>query len=710
MNLLSTALNGVRGSLRYKLLLLVLFPILLIMPIALVLAIYWGSQFSYQQLFIKVNTDLSVAEDIFRRIREDYLNSLGRLAESHAFYIALEAKSGNAINKQLQSLQHIASFSYLHLLDTQGNRFFQPAGRPAQKAHPSPSLLVAIQGTPRVGIEIFSAEALENQSFGLAKKVQLPLVETPRARPTQQTVERRGMMIRALYPVKDSRGRVIAVLDGGVLLNGNFKFVDTIRDLVYGPGSLPEGSIGTVTVFLNDVRITTNVPRSPHERALGTRVSNEVRSQVLDRGEKWIDRAFVVNDWYISSYQAITDVNGDRVGMLYAGFLETPSRNALWQALGVLILLFLALMLISSLLSVLGAKSIFKPIELMSSVIRTTSEGQNKRIGRVASRDEIGVLARELDLLLELLRERNQQVQDWADQLEDKVNSRTTELQRKNEKLLSTIHILRETRAQLVAAEKLAALGELTAGVAHEINNPTAVMLGNLDLLVEELGTTADPVRNEIDLIIEQIFRIKDIINNLLQYAKSGYYSGSLSLIDVNEVVQHTLELVRYLRKQSRFNIELELLATNPVVIDARELQQVLVNLVVNGVHALGPEGGIVQLTTRNWQDKGVVIEVKDNGTGMDEEQLNRIFNPFYSRHKTGEGTGLGLSVSNGLIRKYGGNIKVDSQPGAGAVFSVWLLKEPDIVEDETALLEQLHAIEEKAGLDLSHPGEKRSA
>ncbi|MES9847867.1 MAG: cache domain-containing protein, partial [Candidatus Thiodiazotropha sp.] len=123
-----------------------------------------------------------------------------------------------------------------------------------------------------------------------------------RARPTVQRIEGRGMMIRALYPVKNSRGQVVAVLDGGVLLNANFKFVDTIRDLVYGPGSLPKGSIGTVTVFLNDVRITTNVPRTPNQRALGTRVSDEVRTQVLDDGEKWIDRAFVVNDWYISAY------------------------------------------------------------------------------------------------------------------------------------------------------------------------------------------------------------------------------------------------------------------------------------------------------------------------------------------------------------------------------------------------------------------------
>jgi two-component system NtrC family sensor kinase len=692
-------IDAIRSSLRYKLLVLVLFPILLIMPITLGLAIYWGSQFSYEQLFIKVNTDLSVAEDNFHRLQEDYLNTLGRLAESHAFYTALESKSGMVVNDQLADLQKVAGFSYLHLLGVDGKHLFQAHGkaqkRERKRGHPSPSLLAALQGFPRVEIEIFSAQALDEQSPGLAKQVELPLLDTPMARPTQQRIEDRGMMVRALYPVKNSRGQVTAVLDGGVLLNANFKFVDAIRDLVYGPGSLPKGSIGTVTVFLNDVRITTNVPRTPNQRALGTRVSDEVRTQVLDRGEKWIDRAFVVNDWYISAYQPIIDVNGERVGMLYAGFLESPSRNALWQALVVLILLFLALMVFSSILSISGAKSIFKPLEMMMAVVRATREGYTKRIGKISSMDEIGVLANEFDLLLDLLQERNLQVQQWADQLEEKVDERTAELKLKNEKLLRAIQILRETRAQLIAAEKLAALGELTAGMAHEINNPTAVMLGNLDLLVEELGESAAPVKNEIDLIIEQIFRIKDIINNLLQYARPDQIAENLSEIDINEVVQHTLALVRYLRKQKQFEMRLELNATRPIKINPHELQQVLVNLFVNAVHALDGNAGIISLSTDDWDEKGAVIQIEDSGMGIEEEQIDQIFNPFHTSKRVGEGTGLGLSVSYGLIKKYGGDITVHSGQGQGSLFSVWLLQEPDLMEEESALMAQYRSKEQ---------------
>lgn len=673
----------IQSTLRYKMLVLVLFPILLIMPIALGLAIYWGSQFSYKQLFIKVNTDLSVAEDNFQRLQEDYLNRLARLAESYVFNSALESKSGGVINQQLEQIRKRNGFSYLQLLGKDARVLFQADANPPRRAHPSPSLLVALQGSSRVAIEIFSAADLETQSPGLASEVALTLLDTPRARPSDQLIEERGMMIRALYPVKDSRGEVVAVLDGGVLLNGNFQFVDTIRDLVYGPGSLPKGSIGTVTVFLDDIRITTNVPRTPSERAQGTRVSDEVRTQVLDHGKKWIDRAFVVNDWYISAYQPITDVNGQRVGMLYAGFLEAPSRNTLWQALFVLILFFLVLMLLSSWLSIKGAKSIFKPLEMMMGVVRATREGQTKRIGDVTSTDEIGVLAREFDLLLDLLQERNQQMQRWADQLEEKVEERTTELKLKNERLITTIQTLEETRAQLINAEKLAALGELTAGVAHEINNPTAVMLGNLELLVEVLGEDADPVKHEIDLVIEQIFRIKDIIDSLLQYARTDRVSGEAKYVDVNAVVKHTLVLVRHLRSKFNFEIELDLNATRAVKINPQELQQVLVNLAVNAVHALQTEGGKILLRSYDWDQKGVAIEVVDNGSGIQADQLGAIFNPFNTGKAEGEGTGLGLSVSYSLIKKYGGDISVSSELGRGSLFTIWLYEEADMVDDQ---------------------------
>jgi two-component system NtrC family sensor kinase len=680
--------TAIKGTVRYKLLVLVLFPILLVMPIALLLASYWGTNFTYDQLYIKVNTDLSVADDIFRRIRKDYLERLARLAESYAFRTALEADDHKAIHQLIQQLNTAAGFTYLHLVDPSGNWLYESTGQ----SRSSPMLLRANQGQPQTGVEIFSAEDLTREFPRLADINRLSLIETPRARPTQRTFEDRGMMVRVIYPVKDAKGRVLALLDGGVLLNNNFQFVDTIRDLVYGSGSLPKGSIGTVTVFLDDVRITTNVPLRPGERALGTRVSNEVRTRVLDEGNIWIDRAFVVNDWYISAYEPIVNPEGKRIGMLYAGFLEAPFRTELWRALAALVLLFLILMVLSALVAVRGAKAIFKPIEAMSNVVRATRAGENLRIGKVDSQDELGELAREFDSMLDLLQQRSREIQQWADQLEAKVEERTAELKRKNADLRSTINVLRETRRQLVVAEKLAALGELTAGVAHEINNPTAVMLGNLDVLVAELGPAVGPVQHEVNLIIEQIYRIKDIINNLLQYARPSEFAGYAEELDVNDTVESTLQLVQHLRNQSIYDIHLELEASRPVRINRHELQQVLVNLITNAIHALPEQNGKIEIRTRDWDRKGVVIRLRDNGAGLDEDQISRIFNPFYSTKGQGSGTGLGLSVSYGLIRRYGGMITVESVPGEGSEFFIWLLSEPEFVEDEETITEQLHA------------------
>ena len=690
---------AIQHKVRYKLLLLVLFPILLIMPVALALAIYWGKTFTYEQLFLKVNTDLAVSHDAFSRIRQDYLNQLERLAESYQFRSALESGNTQSVAEQVARLKEQTGYSFLEVVSTQGESDILKMRRN------SSSLLSALRGQASIGIEIYSSEELRLEDPKLHKLVQLPLVKTPRARASDRKLEDRAMVIRAIYPVKDSRGEVVALLDSGVLLNENFKFVDAIRDLAYGEGSLPEGSIGTVTVFLEDVRISTNVPLNEGDRALGTRVSNEVRTKVLDQGITWIDRAFVVNDWYVSSYEPIIDIDGNRVGMLYAGFLEKPFRDALWRALAVLVLMFLGLMLLSAWAAIRGARKIFKPIEKMSDVVHSTQEGGAKRVGLIESQDELGTLSHEFDDMLDQLQQRSQEIQNWADSLEDKVELRTAELKKKNTDLENSIQLLRQTRQQLVVAEKLAALGELTAGVAHEINNPTAVMLGNLDIMVEELGGNAKPVQKEIDLVIEQIYRIRDIINRLLQYAHPDEYSGYISVVEVNSLVMDTLKLVGHLRNESKFEIKTDLKASQVVEINPQELQQVLVNLLVNAIHVL-PENsdekndkksGEIIIKTRNWKKQGVVLSITDNGKGIEEKHLKKIFDPFFSTKGQGEGTGLGLSISYGLVRRYGGNITAESTLGEGSKFSVWLLTEPQMMEDEEAIAEQLSAIEDGA-------------
>jgi two-component system NtrC family sensor kinase len=432
-----------------------------------------------------------------------------------------------------------------------------------------------------------------------------------------------------------------------------------------------------VSILLGDTQITTNVPvgGSGGERALGTRLSADVAERVLGDGETWVDRAFVVDDWYVAAYEPIDDVEGNRVGALYAGFLEAPFREANRRNLTVLVGLAALALVFAIGLGIRGAESIFGPVEAMARVVRAGQAGRRLRIGRVSSRDEIGTLARQFDDLLDQLDQRNREIQRAAEILEQKVLERTQELSDQNLRLQETIDLLHQTRRQLVTAEKLAALGELTAGVAHEINNPVAVILGNVEVMIERLGPHAEPFRTELDLIIEQVDRIRAIVSRLLQYSRPAEYAGQIEEIDVNGVVEDSLVLVRHelARKGVRLSTRLE--AGTGVCINPQELQQVLVNLLLNATRAVG-QGGSVAVETADWGDIGAVIRVRDDGPGIPPDQLERIFDPFFTTNPE-QGSGLGLSVSYGLVARYGGRITVDTLPGRGACFNVLLRRVP---------------------------------
>jgi two-component system, NtrC family, sensor kinase len=678
-------LRLIRTRLRFKLLALVLLPGLLIVPAILGVAYYWSKSFSYNQLYSKVTSDLTMARETFRRMQLDHLAQLKQVAESYAFHVGLERRDLSTLRAQMERLLAHEHFDFVHVIDGQG-RSLLDGGEQGFTSRFSPLRTRALQGEPASGVEVFSHADLLRESEALAQRGRVSLLETSGA----GVEEDRGLVLRMLYPAKDARGRVIAVLDGGILLNHNHRFVDAIRDAVYGPGSLPEGSGGMVAIFLDDVRVTTNLLLPAGGRAVGARISREVKESVLAKGETWINRAFVADDWYISAYEPLYDVGGQTVGVLHAGFLEAPFRRAYAQALAALLVTFVCAMTLSGFLIVRGTKSIFRPLETMAAVVRATKQGEERRIGqaqpyRRGVGDEVAELAREFDAMLDLLQQRNREIAHAADQLELKVQERTRELAARNLELERLLELLLETRRQLVLSAKLAALGELTAGVAHEINNPTAVILGNIDLLTAELGELAAPVRDEIELVVQQVYRIRQITDSLLQYSRPPPSFENLPAVDVNLLLEETLVLVRHESARRCVEVHTQLHAKRPVRIARQELQQVLVNLLVNALQAL-PERGRLELRTDDWEEGGVVIRVRDNGGGISAQHLERVFDPFFTT-KGHEGTGLGLYVSYGIVRRYGGHLEVDSELGRGSEFSVWLLETPRQIENEEALI-----------------------
>jgi len=666
----------VSSSLRYKLLALVLLPVLVIMSVVIGLAYLWINEVSYQQLLMKVSADINIAHEAFIDTQRKYLSELALLAESYSFRTPMvrsltKEQEAVEIKPLLEKLQIEKGFDFVQLITVNGCDYWQANNCTIKK---SPLLAKALSGEPSTGVEIFSSQELENKNPSLAKIAYFPLVQTPYEYPSINTAEDRGMVLHSYYPIRGASDGVIkAILVGGVLLNRNFKFVDTLRDLIYSKGSLSEDGLGTVTIFLEDVRISTNVPghlQAPRERAVGTRVSTKVREQVLTKGMQWIDRAFVVSEWYISAYEPIIDVFGQRVGMLYTGFLEAPYRATYFTGLTLLVLLFIIVVALSILLAVSGAKSIYRPIETIAKMLKTIEHNGQLRIEHLDSKDEVAVLAQQFNALLDTLQVQREQIQNATDELEAKVEDRTRQLRNQKINLQQNISLLKQTREKLVAKEKLAAIGELAAGIAHEINNPTAVILGNMDLLVQELGDYAKPVEQEAKLIIQQVYRIRAIINNLLQYSRPEDYQTPMSDVNINQVIHDTVVLVQHDLNRRKIDLHLDLRSTLTVNGHHQQFQQVLINLLVNAMNAHQDVEGKVTVRTRNWRENGVLMVVHDNGRGISQEVLPRIFDPFFTQTKSG--TGLGLYVSSGILIRYGAEILVRSRVDVGSCFFVW--------------------------------------
>lgn len=290
------------------------------------------------------------------------------------------------------------------------------------------------------------------------------------------------------------------------------------------------------------------------------------------------------------------------------------------------------------------------------------------RTGQTDASDELGQLATHLDQLLEKLEIGDAHLRTWNEELNARVEEHTRNLLLANQQL-------EETTKQLIMSEKLATIGEITAGVAHEINNPLAVMQGNLEVVRDLMGSQADTADVEFKLLDEQIHRIGTIVTKLLQFSKPSEYAGHLDQQDPSEMVQDTLPLVQHLLKKTSIVVEKQFSATRLVAVSKGEVQQVLVNLIVNAIHAM-PEGGRLILRTLDAANAagkpGVGIQVVDSGTGIAPELIGRIFDPFVSTKQQG-GTGLGLSISQMLMARQNGSLSVANEAGEGAIFTLWL-------------------------------------
>jgi signal transduction histidine kinase len=676
------------GSVRNKLLAIALLPLLVVFPLMLLALGLWGNAAYDRLLITKVRSDLAVARGYFDQVLTEVGSGTQGVADSRALFDAWQALQkapsqasatpNFALTQQLSAARERLGLDLLVLYDAQGDaiardRMGDAATGLAHSLPPMPAVLAPVlQGTnarPQARLLLLGPDALAALAPQLRPRVLVPLVPTRNATPTDRRTEDRAMMALTRVPVRDHDGHTVAIVVGGLLLNQNLDFIDHINRIVYPEGSLPFGSQGTATLFLDDVRITTNVRLFQDQRAIGTRVSQSVRDRVLGQGQTWLARAFVVNDWYVSAYEPLLDAAGQRIGMLYVGFLEQPFRLVRYALLAVTGLIFLIAMAASAWFSLRWARSIFGPVEQMNHTMQRVEDGDSRaRVGQLPAHDELGALAGHLDELLDVIDDKTRALQRWGDELDRKVAERTQALEASNASL-------QLAQQQLVKSEKLAAIGQLTASIAHEVNNPIAVMQGNLDLVRETLGPQGAVVRDELRLMDEQIERMRLIVTQLLQYARPTEYAGYTEALNANQLVDDCLVLVQHLLAKTGIEVQRDLQAQHTAGFNRQELQQIVINLLINAIQAM-PKGGVLRLNTHDLPD-GVAVTVQDSGSGLTPAVLERLFRPFFTTKN--DGNGLGLWISVGLVERYGGSLlaRNRSDGATGALFTLSLLSEP---------------------------------
>ena len=359
----------------------------------------------------------------------------------------------------------------------------------------------------------------------------------------------------------------------------------------------------------------------------------------------------------MSEHAPIRNYDGSVIGMLAVGLPEntyTSPRNKVifsffcLAGVGFVLIIGITYVMIGN---------ITRPLGEMVTATRNISAGNLDQEVRLRSPDEIAQLADSFNAMLKSLRQMKSDLEEWGRTLEEKVKQRTEELS--------------AMQVRVAQSERLASLGMLAAGVAHEVNNPLGAILTLTALTLEDMKED-DPNRGNLEEVVRQSTRCRDIVKGLLAFSRQS--KTDKELVDVNKIIEETLALVA---KQAQFfnvnvicNCDPELPA---VMADRSQLQQVFMNILVNAVQAMDERGTITIVTRHVAPAHCIELAISDTGRGIPPEQISRIFDPFFTSKASGEGTGLGLSIAYGIVTTHGGTIHVSSEIGKGSTFTIRL-------------------------------------
>lgn len=617
-----------------------------------IVSLFVGSQLLFKSVLneatTRISLDLNAAREIYLSRISSVKTALNIATLDGEFRSHLLKRDRPPLIAKLRSIAQQTGLDFLGIVTLDGNTLCRigPHAIPSEESSEKNPIAehVIKYGTSVEGTVILEREFLIEENPELANKARIKLLDTPMAAPREEEEETSGMALAAGIPLYENH-ELIGVLYGGILLNRSREIVDTVRETVFQHETYKGRSIGTATIFFKDLRISTNVLTPVGNRAIGTRVSKQVRDHVLINGEVWTDRAFVVSDWYITSYEPIIDINGERVGILYVGVLEEKYTDVQRNLLSVFILITLAGVIVAVGFGFLMANRIMHPVrQLIQASMEVSGGNLRPNIGPV-SKNEIGVLQKTFSEMLSSIRERDRRRQA-------------------------------ESESKLLQSEKQASIGRLAAGVAHEINNPLTGVLTFTHMLLRRKDLEED-VRTDLQTIAKETERVRAIVKGLLDFSRQTVLEPEPT--DINKLVRSAIALVD--NQALVKGLSLEFIPTEglPVrTVDRNQLQSVLLNMIINSIDATEPGGSIkvrtgFSISKGKTEQDGIEISITDTGCGISKENLTRLFDPFFTTKDVGDGTGLGLAVSYGIIERHGGTIRVQSEVNKGSTFTIWL-------------------------------------
>lgn len=646
-------------SLRTK----IILSFLVVIIIGGLLSLSFGSRLVkntiISQAQAKVRHDLASAWMVFHERLNDIKEIVDLTAARESLHEAIRNNQKDLLLKYLGRVRKEYGLDILTMTDDQGIVIVRTRNPEVIGDDQSQDEIVrqAIRQGSVASPQIVSREELLKEGKDLADQAYMEFIPTPKAAPRPEEKETSGMMLKAASSVVDEKNNLLGTLYGGILLNRNYEIVDRVKEIVYKEEKYKGREIGTVTIFQHDLRISTNVKDQDGQRAIGTRVSKEVNIAVLQEGKAWIARAFVVNNWYITAYEPIRNINHEIIGILYVGMLEKPYidiTNRVMLTFTIIASLCVVLLLV---LLYFSTTRITNPLQKMVEATKKIAKGNLSHRVDVRSKDEIGELAESFNQMTKDLKTANEKLIEWGKTLEKKVEERTKELT--------------EMQAHLLQSEKLASLGKLAAGIAHEINNPLGGILIYSHLLLEDTSKNS-PYYENLKKIVKETSRCKDIVKGLLEFARPK--EPETSLTGINDIVDRSLAIIE---RQALFqNIKITKFYSSElpkIVADSAQLQQVFTNIILNAAEAMDGNGTLTLRTSLDGGGRYINIQFSDTGHGIKDEDRGKLFDPFFTTKEVGKGTGLGLAISYSIIQKHQGTIEVASQAGQGATFTVKL-------------------------------------